>query len=66
MIPLTMPDSWPQRFLLLIGDFALASRGGPYMAMANKLTRIAWAVMTTGKTFDPARGALAKGAAATA
>jgi len=36
------------------------------VAMANKLTRIAWAVMTTGKTFDPARGALAKGAAATA
>ncbi|MGB5833980.1 MAG: hypothetical protein WBG92_18610 [Thiohalocapsa sp.] len=27
---------------------------------------IAWAVMTTGKTFDAARGALAKGAAATA
>lgn len=36
------------------------------VAMANKLARIAWAVMTTGKTFDPARGALAKGATATA
>jgi len=30
------------------------------VAMANKLARIAWAVMTTGKPFDPARGALAK------
>jgi len=36
------------------------------VAMANKLARIAWAVMTTGKAFDPARGALAKGAVATA
>ncbi len=30
------------------------------VAMANKLARIAWAVMTTGKAFDSARGALAK------
>ena len=36
------------------------------VAMANKLARIAWAVMTTRKAFDPARGALAKGATATA
>ncbi|EIC23746.1 hypothetical protein Thi970DRAFT_00251, partial [Thiorhodovibrio frisius] len=36
------------------------------VAMANKLVRIAWAVMTTGKAFDTARGALAKPAAVTA
>ncbi|WPL15325.1 Transposase IS116/IS110/IS902 family protein [Thiorhodovibrio winogradskyi] len=36
------------------------------VAMANKLVRIAWAVMTTGKAFDAARGALAKPAAVTA
>ncbi|MBK5967531.1 MULTISPECIES: IS110 family RNA-guided transposase [Thiorhodovibrio] len=30
------------------------------VAMANKLTRIAWAVMTTRKAFDAERGALAK------
>ena len=30
-IPLSMPDIWLQRFLLLISDFPLASRGGPYM-----------------------------------
>ncbi len=30
------------------------------VAMANRLARIAWAVMTTGKAFDSARGALAK------
>ena len=34
--------------------------------MANKLARIAWAVMTTGKAFDAERGALAKPAAVTA
>ncbi|WP_420827266.1 hypothetical protein [Halochromatium roseum] len=36
------------------------------VAMANKLARIAWAVMTTGKAFDAERGALAKPAAVTA
>ena len=36
------------------------------VAMANKLVRIAWAVMTTGKAFDAERGALAKPAAVTA
>ncbi|WPL18286.1 hypothetical protein Thiowin_03352 [Thiorhodovibrio winogradskyi] len=36
------------------------------VAMANKLARIAWAVMTTGKRFDAARGALAKPAPVTA
>jgi hypothetical protein len=34
--------------------------------MANKLARIAWAVMTTGKAFDASRGALAQPAAVTA
>lgn len=33
------------------------------VAMANKLVRIAWAVMTTGTAFDAERGALAKPAA---
>ncbi|MBK5939803.1 hypothetical protein CCR96_11190 [Halochromatium roseum] len=32
MIPLKMPDRWPQRFLRPNSDFPLASRGGPYMA----------------------------------
>jgi transposase len=36
------------------------------VAMANKLARIAWAVMTTGKAFDASRGALAQPAAVTA
>ncbi|WPL13976.1 Transposase IS116/IS110/IS902 family protein [Thiorhodovibrio litoralis] len=36
------------------------------VAMANKLARIAWAVITTGKAFDPSRGALTKPAAVTA
>ena len=31
------------------------------VAMANKIARIAYAVMTTGKPYDPAIGALAKG-----
>lgn len=34
------------------------------VAMANKLARIAWAVMTTGKAFEAQRGALAKPVAA--
>ena len=36
------------------------------VAMANKIVRIAWAVMTTGKAFDAERGALAKPEAVTA
>ena len=31
------------------------------VAMANKIARVAYAVMTTGKPYDPAIGALAKG-----
>ena len=31
------------------------------VAMANKIARVAYAVMTTGKPYDPAVGALAKG-----
>jgi transposase len=31
------------------------------VAMANKITRVAYAVLTTGKPYDPASGALAKG-----
>ena len=32
MIPLTMPDIWPQRFLRPNSNFPLASRGRPYMS----------------------------------
>jgi transposase len=45
---------------------SVSKRGDVYLrqpfivAMANKLARIAWAVMTTGKAFEAQRGALAK------
>ena len=57
----TMPDIWPQLLLSVDQRVALATRGGPYMAMANKIARIAYAVIVTGKPYDPAKAALANG-----
>jgi hypothetical protein len=56
-----MPDIWPQLLLSVDQRVALATRGGPYMAMANKIARIAYAVIVTGKPYDPAKAALANG-----
>ena len=50
-IPIKIPDIWRQLFLCVHGYFSLAKRGGSYMALANKIVRVAFALLKRSEDY---------------